>query len=351
MDIMDEFKPILYKNKQLYLLDQTLLPEKIEFIEIDTIDKCYEAIFKLRVRGAPAIGIAAGYGYLLSARLASSESKDRFLEDIKIDKNYLASSRPTAVNLFWALDKMDKVLEDNIDKEYSEIIELLELEAIKIQKEEENVCKRIGDFGLEIMKDGISVLTHCNAGFLATSKYGTALAPIYRAKEEGYNVKVYADETRPLLQGSRLTSFELDKMGVDVTVITDSMAAVVMKKSLVDIVIVGCDRAAANGDIANKIGTYNLAVLAKAHNIPFYVAVPKSTFDLELKNGEEIPIEERSRDEICFGFDKRTCPDNVKVYNPAFDITPNELVSGIITEDGILYPPYKDSIKHIFKEN
>lgn len=349
MDIMDQFKPIIYRDKKIYFLDQTLLPEEVVFLEIDSIKTCFDAIKELKVRGAPAIGIAAAYGYLLSSKLARKSSKEAFLEDIIKDKEYLASSRPTAVNLFWALDRMDKVLNKNKHKDFKDIINILENEAILIQKEEEDVCRKIGNHGLEILKDNYTVLTHCNAGFLATSKYGTALAPIYRAKEEGLNIKVFADETRPLLQGSRLTAFELDKMGIDVTVITDSMAAVVMKEGLIDVIIVGCDRAAINGDIANKIGTYNLAVLADFHKIPFYVAVPKSTFDLSLESGDMIPIEERGKEEICFGFGKRTCPSNIEVYNPAFDVTPNKLITGIITEDGILRAPFEKSIKEIFK--
>lgn len=350
MAVREEFKPIIYTEGKFYLLDQTKLPVKKVFIEIDTIAKCVEAIKMLRVRGAPAIGIAAAYGYLLACKLAPRTSLKDFKESVKNDKDLLASSRPTAVNLFWALDKMDKKLDSLNTDNYDEIIEQMEKLAIKIQEEEEEVCRKIGDYGLEILEDNYTVLTHCNAGFLATSKYGTALAPIYRAKEKGLDIKVFADETRPLLQGSRLTAFELMESGVDVTVITDSMAAVVMKKGLVDCVIVGCDRAAANGDIANKIGTYSLSILCKEHNIPFYVAVPKSTFDMSIESGDQIPIELRGEEEIVYGFGKQTAPEGVNVYNPAFDVTPNEYIDGIITEEGILRKPYKKSIKNLFNK-
>ena len=338
-----------YEDRRLYIIDQTKLPTELDVIEIEDVEQCFDAIKMLKVRGAPAIGIAAAYGVYLSVRDYNAENYDDFHNKFKIDKDYLASSRPTAVNLFWALDRMERVVLINKDKSINEIKALLEKEAILIHKEDEETCRRIGENGLKILKNGMTVLTHCNAGRLATAKYGTALAPIYLAKERGMDVKVFADETRPLLQGSRLTAFELMEAGVDVTLITDNMAAMVMAQGKIDMVIVGTDRVAANGDIANKIGTYGVAVLAKIHGIPFYVAGPLSTIDLETSNGYDIPIEERDEMEIINGFGKQTAPTNVKVYNPAFDITPNELITGIITEKGIARAPYAISLKALFE--
>lgn len=349
MEDIEGLRPIVYRDSKIYFLDQTLLPVEKKYIEIDSIEKCFKAIERLEVRGAPAIGIAAAYGFYLSASLNIGYDKDIFIRNVKKDKKYLASSRPTAVNLFWALDRMEKLFNSLLDKNPNFILLGLEKEARGIQLEEEEACKNIGDIGLEILEDGMGILTHCNAGALATSKYGTALAPIYRGKEKGMEFKVFVDETRPLLQGSRLTAYELRENKIDTTIITDSMAALLMKEGRIDLVIVGCDRAASNGDVANKIGTYNLAVLAYYHKIPFYVAVPTSTFDISLESGREIPIEERAGDEIIKGFGKQTGPDGVKVYNPAFDVTPYYLIDGIITEKGIIREPYKKNIKKLFK--
>lgn len=341
---------IRYEDEKVYIIDQTKLPTILEVIEIDNVKDCWDAIKVLKVRGAPAIGIAAAYGVVLGIRDVNEDSFDEFYKEFKKISDYLGSSRPTAVNLFWALERMDKVVLENKELPIGEIKKALEQEAIMIHKEDEETCRKIGENGLEVLKDGMTVLTHCNAGRLATAKYGTALAPIYVAKEKGINIKVFADETRPLLQGSRLTAFELQEAGVDVTLITDNMAAMVMAEGKIDAVIVGCDRVAANGDTANKIGTYGVALLAKAHNIPFYIAGPLSTIDLDTPTGNEIPIEERDPEEIINGFGKQTAPSNIKVYNPAFDVTPNRLITGIITEKGIATAPYDISLKKLFSK-
>ncbi|SHE69654.1 methylthioribose-1-phosphate isomerase [Tissierella praeacuta DSM 18095] len=341
---------IRYEKGSIYIIDQTKLPTELVVIEIDDVKECWDAIKELKVRGAPAIGIAAAYGVVVGVKDIDENNFENFYKEFKKVSDYLASSRPTAVNLFWALERMNKVALDNKELPISEIKSALEKEAILIHKEDEETCRKIGENGLEVLKDGMTVLTHCNAGRLATAKYGTALAPIYIAKEKGMNIKVFADETRPLLQGSRLTAFELQEAGVDVTLITDNMAAMVMGEGKIDLVIVGCDRVAANGDTANKIGTYGVALLAKAHNIPFYIAGPLSTIDLDATTKEEIPIEERGAEEIINGFGKQTAPSGIKVYNPAFDVTPHDLIAGIITEKGIARPPYNISLKKLFEK-
>jgi methylthioribose-1-phosphate isomerase len=339
---------VAYENGILTILDQTKLPNITEFIKIDKIEDAWDAIKQLKVRGAPAIGIAAAYGLLLGIDNANEESFDAFYEEFKKHFDYLASSRPTAVNLFWALNRMnDRVLKEK-DQPIGLIKKALEEEAHSIRQEDEEVCRSIGEHALTLFHEGIGVLTHCNAGGIATAKYGTALAPIYLAKEKGWDIKVFADETRPLLQGARLTTWELQQAGIDVTLITDSMAAMVMSKGWVQAVIVGCDRVAANGDVANKIGTYGVALLAKAHNIPFYVAAPISTIDLSTKTGKDIPIEERSAEEITEGFGTLTAPKGVNVFNPAFDVTPAELITAIITEKGIIKGNYHRELQKLF---
>lgn len=309
---------------------------------------CWTAIKRLEVRGAPAIGDAAAYGVVLGLKEINAEDFDGFYQHFRKNKEYLASARPTAVNLFWALDRMERVALANREKAVPEIKKILEAEAEKIRQEDENTCRLIGEYGAELLTEGMTVLTHCNAGRLATAKYGTALSPIYVAKERGINVKVYADETRPLLQGARLTAYELQDAGVDVTLITDNMAAYVMKLGRIDMVIVGCDRVAANGDAANKIGTYGVAQLAKAHNIPFYVAGPFSTIDLATATGADIVVEERDPVEITNGFGKQTAPDGVKVFNPAFDVTDHELITGFITEKGIIKAPFDENFRTLY---
>lgn len=339
---------VLWRGDKLILLDQTKLPLETEYLEIDDIKDAWEAIKALKVRGAPAIGIAAAYGLVLGVKDAPEERFDDFWEVFCKQKDYLASSRPTAVNLFWALNRMETYVQNHKELPVAEIKKGLLEEAHAILKEDTDVCRSIGEYAVELLKDGMGVLTHCNAGSIATSGYGTALAPIYLAKSRGWNIRVFADETRPLLQGARLTTWELMQAGIDVTLITDNMAAHVMSRGWVDAVIVGCDRVAANGDTANKIGTYGVAILAKEHNIPFYVAAPTSTIDLDTPTGAEIVIEERHEEEITEGFGKRTAPVGVKVYNPAFDVTPAKYITAIITEKGIVRAPYEEGLKRIF---
>ncbi|MEH7484479.1 S-methyl-5-thioribose-1-phosphate isomerase [Neobacillus drentensis] len=339
---------VSYENGVLKILDQTKIPNITEFLETTKIEDAWDAIKQLKVRGAPAIGIAAAYGLVLGIKDAPENSFEDFYAHFKKQSDYLATSRPTAVNLFWALKRMnDRAIKEK-ELPIHQIKEALEIEAHTIRNEDEEVCRTIGEHALNLLKDGMGVLTHCNAGGIATARYGTALSPLYLAKEKGWDIKVFADETRPLLQGARLTAWELMQAGIDVTLITDNMAAMVMQKGWVDAVIVGCDRVAANGDVANKIGTYGVALLAKAHNIPFYVAAPLSTIDLETKTGADIPIEERDASEITEGFGKRTAPEGVKVFNPAFDVTPNDLVTAIITEKGILKGIYQEELHRLF---
>ncbi len=323
---MDNIK---YENNKVLILDQTLLPNEEKYIEMRTKEDFYDAIKKLRVRGAPAIGIAAAY-----AMAVIDEDKYEL-------KKYLDSSRPTAVNLSWATSEMIKAYENG-----ENLIE----KAISIHKEDIEMCRKISEYGLSLLKDGDSLLTHCNAGALATSKYGTGLGPILLGKEKGYNFKVFSDETRPLLQGARLTSYELQKAGVDVTLICDNMAGLLIKKGMIDAVLVGTDRIAANGDIANKIGTSSVAVLAKYYNIPFYVLGPYSTIDFNCKSGDDIVIEERDADEIKeMFFEKPVALKETKCYNPAFDVTDHELITAIITEKGIVKAPFEENLKRLYK--
>jgi len=350
MEKIMELNTVKYENGEMYILDTTKLPLSLEYVKMNNVEDCFNAIRTLKVRGAPAIGVAAAYALVLSSKAARKTSFREFYEDFRKDKEYLAKSRPTAVNLFWALDRIDAKAIENKDRPVSEICKIIEEEANLIKQEDIMMCKQIGEHGLTLLKDGMGILTHCNTGVLATSKYGTAVAPIYLAKERGMHIKVYADETRPLLQGARLTAYELYHSGIDVTLICDSMAATVMKNNWVQAVFVGCDRVAANGDTANKIGTYSLAVLAKYHNIPFYVLGPTSTIDMSIPDGSAIPIEERDKNEIIFGFGCQTAPEGVNVYNPAFDVTPNELITGIVTEKGIVKPPFKENLKKLFNE-
>jgi len=323
---------------RLRLIDQTRLP--VEFIEIDCRDvpSVWEAIKMLRVRGAPAIGIAAAYGVCLGAQKAADADEPTFFHAIDETVNYLATSRPTAVNLFWALERMKRTAEGLRGRPTAEIAAALLAEAQAIHEEDRRMCRAIGRHGAALLRNGQGVLTHCNAGGLATSDYGTALAVIFAATEAGKTLHVFADETRPLLQGARLTAWELQQRGIDVTLICDNMAAQVMREGRVQAVVVGADRIAANGDTANKIGTYGVALLAAAHQIPFYIAAPSSTFDLSIASGEEIPIEQRDPREVTHGFGRQTAPDGVAVYNPAFDVTPARLIAGIICERGVIQP-------------
>lgn len=348
-------KPINIKledeKNAVVIIDQTKLPNEEVFIELKTPKEMYDAIFELKVRGAPAIGICAGYSIYILAKGINTNDFNEFYGRFKEYKDYLNSSRPTAVNLSWALERMEKLVLDNKEKNIKDIVSLLKEESIKIQKEDIEMCKEISRLGLSLLNKNDGVLTHCNAGPLATSLYGTGLGPILLGQEEGYNFKAYVDETRPLLQGARLTSYELSRAGVDTTLICDNMASIVMKNGLVQACLVGCDRIAANGDVANKIGTSGVAILAKYYNIPFYVLGPTSTLDMNCKTGDDIEIELRDENEIKEKFYKKPmAPKNVKGYNPAFDVTDNELITAIITEKGIFKPPFKESLLNILSK-
>ena len=324
------------------ILDQTQLPEKEVYLSLHTAEDIWDAIYKLKVRGAPAIGVAAAYGVYICSKQIRALTLDHFYSEFLHIKEYLASSRPTAVNLVAALNRMERVILSDRTREIPVVLQSLHQEAEAIWKEDAAACRRIGEHCLAVLRQGMGILTHCNAGHLAVSEYGTALAPIYLGHERGYDFKVFADETRPLLQGARLTAYELSKAGVDVTLICDNMASVVMKKGWVQAVVVGCDRIAANGDVANKIGTSGVAILARHYGIPFYVLGPTSTIDSACPDGDAIVIEERNPDEITeMWYARRMAPDGIKAYNPAFDVTSHELITAIITEKGILYPPYQ----------
>lgn len=338
-------------NSELVIIDQTKLPYSIEILRLKEQKDIWTAIYLLQVRGAPAIGVAAAIGIYLAAKQIEANNSKEFYAKFKEAKDYLASARPTAVNLFWALDRMDDIAKANMDKSIPEIKEILHKEAVAIHDEDIWVCKQIGEYGLSLVKKGDGLLTHCNAGKLATVKYGTATAPMYLGQEKGYDFHIFADETRPLLQGARLTAFELHESGMDVTLICDNMSASVMKKGLVNAVFVGCDRVAANGDTANKIGTSVVATCAKRYNVPVYICAPTSTIDMETKTGDDIHIEQRPAEEVTeMWYKERMSADGVKVFNPAFDVTDNDLIAGIITEYGIALPPYTKSLKEIFEK-
>ena len=358
------------------ILDQTKLPGIREFLSLDTKEECFDAIKTLKVRGAPAIGIFAGYAMYVLAKQWEKLSVEEFIKKLTELGAYLNSARPTAVNLSWAVKRMLRAAEGGPEKSdnsesaenrqrnaesvltgqqtkeansAAEIIARLGEEAKMIQAEDIAMCRKIAEYGLSVLKDGDGILTHCNAGPLATSCYGTALGPILLGHEQGMNLKVYADETRPLLQGARLTAYELEQAGVDVTLICDNMASIVMKNGWVDKVFVGCDRVAANGDAANKIGTSGVAILAKYYGIPFYVLGPSSTIDLDTPSGNEITIELRDPDEIkTMWYENPMAPEAVNCYNPSFDVTDHSLISGIITEKGIVYPPFEENLKELF---
>ena len=334
-----------WRDGRLSIVDQTLLPEAYRHAELTTTEEVWEAFKSLRVRGAPAIGVCAAFGVVVGLQSTRIEAQPDWRQEVRRIANYLSSSRPTAVNLFWALDRMRRCAQAlPPTASIADALAHLESEAIAIMEEDQRLCEAIGVNGSAVIADGAGVLTHCNAGALATSGKGTALSVMYAAAEQGKRIEVFADETRPLLQGARLTAWELSQAGIPVTVICDSMAAQVMREKRVQLVIVGADRIAANGDVANKIGTYGVALLAHAHNIPFYVAAPSSTFDLEAASGDQIPIEQRADNEVAEPFNFRAVPTSAAVYNPAFDVTPHHLISGIITEHGILRPPYSDTI-------
>ena len=338
-------------DTSVIIIDQTKIPNALEYKKISDLESAFEAIKKLEVRGAPAIGIFAGYTMYVLALKNRDLSYEDFYQAFVSDKEYLNSSRPTAVNLSWALNRMEKVVTDNKEKGVEEILSLLKEEALKIHNEDIEMCLKICEYGLSLLKDGDGVLTHCNAGPLATS-YGTAQGPFLLAKARGMNIKVFADETRPLLQGARLTSFELSRAGVDVTLICDNMASIVMKNGWINACFVGCDRIAANGDVANKIGTSGVAILAKHYGIPVYSLGPTSTIDMNCPDGDHIKIELRDPDEIKeMWYERPMAPKEVKCYNPSFDVTDHELLSGIVTEKGIVYPPFDINLKKLFDED
>ena len=339
------------ENNAVVIIDQTKLPGKIEIISLHTAQEIWNAIYVLQVRGAPAIGVAAAYGIYVLAKRMDTEDYDTFYREFVRQKEYLDSSRPTAVNLSWALNRMQRVVEAHSGETVAQIKEALHRESVAIQEEDIWVCRMIGEHGLTLVKPGDGILTHCNAGQLATSKYGTATAPIYLGEERGYHFHVFADETRPLLQGARLTAFELQSSGVDVTLICDNMSATVMKNGWVNAVFVGCDRVAANGDAANKIGTSVVAAVAKYYGVPVYICAPTSTIDLNTPTGAEIKIEQRPAEEVTeMWYKERMAPEGIKVFNPAFDVTDHELIAGIVTEYGVARAPYTESLAAIFAE-
>lgn len=354
---------IAWTGHSVRLVDQTRLPMETLYVEITDEKQMWDAIKRLVVRGAPAIGVAAAFGVYLGVRNDDSEYLADFDEHLNQVCTYLATSRPTAVNLFWALDRMKRISTETRkqgSRDEATMVKKIEqrllAEALTMLEEDTQICRQIGEHGLTLLSslnpesqtlNPISILTHCNAGGLATVAYGTALAPIYLGHERGIPFQVFADETRPLLQGSRITAYELREAGIPVTVICDNMAATVMKEGKVQAVIVGTDRVAANGDVANKIGTLGVAILAKHYGLPFYVAAPTSSIDLTLPTGDQIPIEQRDPTEISQGFGRQTAPDGVNFFNPAFDVTPADLVTAIITEKGIATAPYSESLQRL----
>lgn len=333
------------ENDALVIIDQTLLPNQLKYLHLKELADIREAIYELRVRGAPAIGIAAGYGAYLAMKNSKAKRYPDFFLEFQSVKQTLATARPTAVNLIWALDRLENTIQKEKNSPLEVIKQSLLEEADSILAEDIRTNKAIGEFGLSLLKPSDGILTHCNAGALATGKYGTATAPIYLGQERGYNFKVFADETRPLLQGARLTTFELSRAGVDVTLICDNMAATVMQNGWIQAVLVGCDRVAANGDTANKIGTAGVAILAKYFNIPFYVCAPSSTIDPQTPSGVEIEIEQRRPEEIYKKwYNLSMAPESgVNFFNPAFDVTSADLITAFITDKGIFRPPYNFS--------
>ncbi|MEW6351971.1 MAG: S-methyl-5-thioribose-1-phosphate isomerase [Thermodesulfobacteriota bacterium] len=344
----DPFRTIEWKHDHIKLLDQTLLPKEERYVEIRTVDALCDAIRRLAVRGAPAIGVAAAMGVALGVRDAEDSNRERFDELFDRISTQIAATRPTAVNLFWALGRMRRVRDAAADLDIPSLKKRLEEEAVLMEREDRELCMRIGEWGKDLFADGDTVLTHCNAGGLATAGYGTALGVIRAAHEAGKVIKVIADETRPLNQGARITCWELMKLRIPVTLIPDNTAGALMQRSAIQKAVVGADRIASNGDTANKIGTFTVAVLAKHHGIPFYVAAPLSTVDMSLTSGKDIPIEERAAEEVTHISGVQTAPEGVPVRNIAFDVTPHELITGIVTEWGIATPPYTESLKALF---
>jgi len=347
-DLGESMKTIEWQDGYLVLIDQTRLPRELAYVRCSTVEEVADAIKTMKVRGAPAIGVSAAYGMALAAANYPLQGKEEFLQYLRETSDLLASTRPTAVNLFWALQRMRHVVEKVAGLSVPEIKALFIQEAHNILAEDVAMNKRIGNYGNELIPAGARILTHCNAGALATAGYGTALGVIRTAHDAGKEISVFADETRPLLQGARLTAWELMQDGIPVTLITDNMAGYLMKKGMIDLAIVRADRITANGDVANKIGTYTVAVLCKEHNIPFYVAAPASTVDMDLAAGEDIIIEERHSEEVTAVYGQDVAPRGVRVLNPAFDVTPHEIITSIITDRGVVKPPYIDNIKKMF---
>ena len=338
-------------TERLYIIDQTLLPNEEKEIELRTVEEMIEAIKMLRIRGAPAIGICAGYCMYALARDIDAKDNEAFYRKLQIDGELLGVARPTAVNLRWAVGEMLDTAKAHLKDDRAELLEALYRKAVDIHEDDIAKCTAISEYGLSLLKDGDGVLTHCNAGPLATSRYGTGQGPFLLAAERGIHIRVFADETRPLLQGARLTSYELQRAGVDVTLICDNMASMVMKNGWVQACFVGCDRIAANGDFANKIGTSGVAILAKHYGIPVYTLGPTSTIDMNCPDGAHIPIELRDGDEIKnLWYEKPMALPEVKCFNPSFDVTDHELLTGIVTEKGICYPPFNESLAALFKD-
>ena len=343
-------KTLEWDGKYLILIDQRYLPLEETYITCKTHVEVADSIRDMVVRGAPAIGATAGFGIAIASSEFETLDKSRYSEEMKKAEDLLASTRPTAVNLFWALKRMKNIIKENIEKtDLKELTKLLKKEAVEIAYEDIEINRKMGENGAKLLNNGDTVLTHCNAGALATVDYGTALGVIRAAIEDGKKISVYADETRPYLQGARLTVWELVQDNIETTLISDNMAGWVMKKGKINAVIVGADRIAANGDVANKIGTYSVAILAKKHGIPFYVAAPLSTIDLETPTGEEIPIEERNRNEVRYCHKSQLVDDSINVFNPAFDVTPNDLVTAIITEKGVIKGNFIEELPKLFK--
>lgn len=343
------FHSIEWLGSMIRILDQTRLPEEEIYLELQTPQHVWDAIHQLKIRGAPAIGIAAAYGFYLGIKDEKCPDSESLLRKAHRVAQYLNSSRPTAVNLNWALERLTRLLTNSIDRLHiDQLKETILNEAIAIHEEDRTLCKMIGENGLNIVPENARILTHCNTGSLATAQFGTAYSVIHHAHQMGRLNKVWVDETRPLLQGSRLTAWELKKSGIPFTLNIDSAAASLMQKGEVDLVVTGADRITGNGDTANKIGTYSLAVLANAHNIPFYIAAPYSTIDLKLENGDEIEIEQRSSNEVTSIGHRKTAPDSIEVYNPAFDVTPHQLITAIITEKGVIKPDFSKNLKKEF---
>ncbi|MBO6587115.1 MAG: S-methyl-5-thioribose-1-phosphate isomerase [Gracilimonas sp.] len=348
--MQQNYQSITWQDDHLVILDQTQLPLREIYSDVNTIGQVWDAIKKLKVRGAPAIGIAGAYGLYLGVRDLESKNFTSFNVELNRWIEYLKSSRPTAVNLSWALERINQTVYANKDKDLEEIKEIILKTAKTIHDEDKRVCKKIGENGAELVEKGWNILTHCNTGGLATGAYGTALSVILHADDDDKDIHVWVDETRPLLQGARLTAWELKQAEIPFHMITDSMAGSLMKQGKVDMVVVGADRVTANGDTANKIGTYSLAVLAKENEIPFYVALPLSTFDLETETGDEIEIEEREPEEVTHLAKTPITPKKTDAYNPAFDVTPNKYITGFITDKGIVEPDFKKNIKKLFEK-